>query len=469
MRVFGLIAFTVLAFASQADPQTLAPEPPSGLYPAALHTFSLLRSGVAIYDAATGVHHTASHTQDAFLAGTGEHRDLSGGWYNAADYGKWTMMTAITVSYMLDLYQLQQRASLHNGDKPDPQLLDEAQWGLAWMLKMQDADGGVRHKIDGATQASLSSSWGKPPELDPNVRIAAPAATGSTADFAAVMYQAGQFLKNTDPAQSRRFRAVADHAWDWLGKHPDVRAHDPFYADHDPDGELLWARSEHAIAYGLESSEIAREMDARVEPEVSANDPSLLGLYDLASARRSPLHLRKIAQMVILRQADTLARAASVRRFHIVLGDRDYSWGSAERVLHCAALFLMADSLQPTPLLHEVALDQLAWILGNNASNHSFITGFGENPVLHPWHWIYRDYGIVIPGWAVLGPNGYPDGVDPALKRLQERGTAPARCYVDLCTTEGSWASNEGEISEEAALVFVTGALRLSSPHQLRP
>lgn len=70
----------------------------------------------------------------------------------------------------------------------------------------------------------------------------------------------------------------------------------------------------------------------------------------------------------------------------------------------------------------------------------------------------------MMPGWAVLGPNGYPNGVDPALRALQERGTSPARCYVDLCSKEGSWASNEGQITEEAALVFVTGMLRLTHP-----
>ena len=265
MRILGQIALLALALVPRVVPQTTTEEPPPGLYSAAVHTFSLLRSGVAVNDAATGVHHPAAHTQDAVLAGTGEHRDLSGGWYNAADYGKWTMMTAITVSYMLDLYTLQQRASLQTGNRPDSQLFNEAQWGLAWMLKMQDADGGVRHKIDGATQASLSAAWGKSPELDPNVRIAAPAATGSTADFAAVMYQAAEFVSNTNPAQSNRFRAAADRAWDWLGKHPNVQAHDPFYADHDSAGELLWARSEHAMVYGLDSSEVAREMETRLE------------------------------------------------------------------------------------------------------------------------------------------------------------------------------------------------------------
>ena len=80
------------------------------------------------------------------------------------------------------------------------------------MLKMQDPDGGVRQKVDGATQASLSAAWGKPPELDPNLRIAAPASTGSTADFTAVMYPAARFFESEDRDQSRRFRTAADRA-----------------------------------------------------------------------------------------------------------------------------------------------------------------------------------------------------------------------------------------------------------------
>jgi len=197
--------------------------------------------------------------------------------------------------------------------------------------------------------------------------------------------------------------------------------------------------------------------------EVSWIDPSLLGFYSLASSPAPLPHLREAAHTAILRQANALAEAATVRRFRVALGDHDYSWGSAERVLHRAALFLMADSLQPSPRLRQSALDQLAWILGNNAADHSFVTTFGTNPVLRPWHWKYRDYGVVLPGWAVGGPDSFPEGVDPALKALQQQGTAPARCYVDLCSRNGSWASNEGQISEEAALVFVTGVLRVSA------
>jgi endoglucanase len=436
------------------------------LYNSSLHTFNVLRSGVQIDDPVTGIHHAASHTRDAVLAGTVLHRDLTGGWYNAGDYGKWPMMTAIAVSYMLDLYGQQERVSQslkRIGYLPDPELLGEAQWGLSWLLKMQDPDGGVRQKVDGATQASLAAAWGEPPELDPNLRIAAPASTGSTADFAAVMYQAAHFFEARDRKKSHRLHAAADRAWNWVTRHPDVAAHDIFYSDHDSTGEFLWASLEHAVAYDQDSSELAQKITARQGHEVSWIDPSLLGLYDVAFSLDSPLHLREATRTVILQQASGLAKASAERPFHVALGEHDYVWGSAERLLHRAALFLMANALSPSPLFHQAASDQLDWILGNNALHHSFVASFGTNPVRHPWHWTYRDYGIVMPGWAVGGPNGFSPGVDPALKAIQQQGTPPARCYVDLCSREGSWASNEGQISEEAALVFVTGMLSLTS------
>lgn len=467
----GLTVLFLLFFVSRVIPQTSAVEPTSSLYAASLHTFSLLRSGVRIDDSVTGIHHAASHTRDAVLAGTAVHRDLTGGWYNAGDYGKWPMMTAIAVSYMLDLYEQQERVAQslgHPDHLPDPVLLGEAQWGLSWMLKMQDPDGGVRQKVDGATQASLGAAWGKPPELDPNPRIAAPVSTGSTADFAAVMYQAARFFKASDWEKARRFQAAADRAWSWVTTHPNVDAHDIFYGDHDPTGELLWARLERSLTYDKDSPELAHRLTARA---VSWVDPSLLGLYDVASSLNSPPHLREAADAAILQQANDLAEASAARPFHVALGEDDYVWGSAERLLHRAALFLMANALCPSPLFHQAASDQLDWILGNNTLHHSFVTGFGTNPVRHPWHWTYRDYGIVMPGWAVGGPNGSSAGADPALRAVQRRGTPPARCYVDLCDREGSWASNEGQISEEAALVFVTGMLSLNSraPDHIQP
>ena len=200
----------------------------------------------------------------------------------------------------------------------------------------------------------------------------------------------------------------------------------PFYADHDLAGDWLWAKAEHALAYSLDPPELAKEIALRRQPEVSSDDPSLLGLYQLASSHGSSPRLREVARISILRAANAAAIAAEGRQSHVVLGPREYSWGSAERVLHWAAFFLIAYSLQPSSLLHQAALDQLAWMLGNNAADHSFITGFGAHPVRHPYHWAYEDYGVAVAGWAVLGPNGYPDGVDPGASCLTGTGNRPS-------------------------------------------
>jgi MYXO-CTERM domain-containing protein len=98
-------------------------------------------------------------------------------------------------------------------------------------------------------------------------------------------------------------------------------------------------------------------------------------------------------------------------------------------------------------------------VLGQNSLNQSFVTGFGANPVQHPYHWIYAALRIAMPGWASGGPNQYPNGADTLLIAAQQRGLPPAKCWVDSGNGGGSWASNEGETSENAALLFAAGYL----------
>ena len=104
-------------------------------------------------------------------------------------------------------------------------------------------------------------------------------------------------------------------------------------------------------------------------------------------------------------------------------------------------------------------------MLGCNTLDLSFVTGHGERSVRRPYHWTCRVWGIVMPGWASGGANHLPEAVDPLLKAVIDSGTPPARCFVDACEPNGSWGSNEGQTSENAALILATGLFGLRSSH----
>lgn len=53
------------------------------------------------------------------------------------------------------------------------------------------------------------------------------------------------------------------------------------------------------------------------------------------------------------------------------------------------------------------------------------------------------------------------DGIAVVLKAVIARGTPPARCFVDACGLDGSRGSNEGQTSENAALILATGLFGL--------
>ena len=411
------LALVIIATLTAEAQTAVVPRDILSLYRASLHTFWLLRSGIAISDPPTGIEHQASHLEDAVPLPNKDGRSLSGGWYNAGDYGKWTMMTALSASYMLHLYADQEQRG-----KADPSLLDAAEWGLAWLLKMQDPDGGVRHKVDSGSFAALGKAWGLAPESDPTVRLASDATTLDTADFSAVMYQASRLFSRRDPAASMRFYLAAQDAYSWMMSHPHVRVEDPFYNNDDPGQEVLWADCER-VASGEDVAEFALTLRHVHVAESSWNDPSLLGLYSIASSRTVSHNLRLLASRSILNAAISQAKAAERRSFRVALASDEYVWGSAERVLHRASLFMMANHLRPSVLLDTAAQDQLAWLLGNNSLHHSLVVSYGVNPVLHPYHWSYMVYGKLMPGWAVGGPNGSGVGADPLLLQL-----AATRC-----------------------------------------
>jgi endoglucanase len=426
----------------------------------AARAFFLIRASVAIDDPVTGIRHAAGHRDEAALTVDGQTRDLTGGWYNAGDFGKWTHMAAISVSQMMWLHELRPAPAgaltlgvpaLYPGL---PDLPQQARWGLEWLLKMQNPDGSVLHKVDSGPNVY---AWGQPPERDPHPRVVQPGGSLDAGVFVGATMQAARVFASLDPAFAVRCRAAAQRAWTWLEANPKVMRDDVNYADPDPRQEILWATCEMAAATGDAT------LGARAAATLQATgvfpffwpSPQVLGAMSLA---RASGEAAAVARAAIVETAKALAPDVSADPYGFTLRPEAYSWGSVEVALNTAVICLFAAELGEESA-RGAGQRLLDYVLGCNALDHGFVTGHGERATRRPYHWTCRVWGVVMPGWASGGPNGGAPGADPRLKALIDAKTPPAKCFVDACADDGSWASNEGQTSENAALLLASGLL----------
>jgi peptidoglycan/xylan/chitin deacetylase (PgdA/CDA1 family) len=102
--------------------------------------------------------HDSCHTHDGIIVDhptrTGEKIDVTGGWHDASDYLQYTTTSANAVYQLLFAYQQNPsvygdhfRANGLPGANGIPDILDEARWGLEWLMKMNPAKNEMYNQI----------------------------------------------------------------------------------------------------------------------------------------------------------------------------------------------------------------------------------------------------------------------------------------------------------------------------------
>jgi len=452
--------------AQVSAPFTVATDVYKSLYRDAARTFYIIRSGVAINDTETGIAHPASHTADALLADQpGVQRDLTGGWYNAGDLSKVTPMIAQSATFMMLLHEL--RGSTVSGidlgipesTNAVPDLLDQARWGLEWLLKMQSPDGSVYHKVDSEYGGTQHFCFGYTPDRDPWARYASDTSSIDAGNFVAVMMQASRVFADVDASFASKCRQASDSAWTWLQANPNIAETDPGYPDSSTAEANLWALAERAATTG--EADLTTRAQVGIAAQTWADlgwpTPEIFGYFSLARLPGVPNDVAALAKQQIVNMATSLL-AFAANGYGVALTGTDYIWESNEKVWDHEAIFIFAWELTRDPRFRNAALAQLDYTLGVNALNRSFVVGHGQNSTQHPYHWAYAALGKALPGWASGGANGtLSAGIDSALAAMQRRGTPPAKCFLDMGAPGGSWASNEAQTTEIAALAFVAG------------
>jgi peptidoglycan/xylan/chitin deacetylase (PgdA/CDA1 family) len=98
------------------------------------------------------------HTRDGYLIYDPKHDsayvDVAGGWHDASDYLQYVTTSANAVEQMLFAYEQNpgsfgDRASADGRMRPNgiPDILDEARWGIDWLLKMNPSPGVMFNQI----------------------------------------------------------------------------------------------------------------------------------------------------------------------------------------------------------------------------------------------------------------------------------------------------------------------------------
>lgn len=102
--------------------------------------------------------HDSCHTHDGYIIYHPKldsvHIDVTGGWHDATDYLQYTATSANAVYQMLLAYQQNPEvfcdAYLSNGEPGKngiPDIIDEAKWGLDWLIKMNPDSGQMYNQI----------------------------------------------------------------------------------------------------------------------------------------------------------------------------------------------------------------------------------------------------------------------------------------------------------------------------------
>ena len=203
----------------------------------------------------------SSHSQDAQARifndkdNASTEKDLSGGWYDAGDYNKYTNWTADYVIALLHSYMENPSVWGDDFNIPEsgngiPDILDEVKWGMDWLIKMQNTDGSVL-SIVGLDHASPPSAATGPSYYGP----ANTSATLTTAAAFALGAKVFASLRDTALAADLQSRAVS--AWGWADANP---SEEFFNNSRENDSEGLGAGQQEVD----DSGRVIKKLEAAV-------------------------------------------------------------------------------------------------------------------------------------------------------------------------------------------------------------
>ena len=420
--------------------------------------------------------------------------DISQGWYDAGDYGKYVSSAASAVEDLLLAYELYPEIfekitpSIPESD-PDnalyvnvPSILSEIKWELDMLLKMEHAskDGSfyvAANYNDGVIYIEdtlYSSSDNNSAENEKDLRSHL-----ATSDMAAMLAHAYLMYKDipeyADFAQTCLDTSL--RAWNWVNdssneRHRSIGASNRIYTFTDKDLELsmYWAAGSlyrAAKAANMDSTPYENYLIANCETEnntfcfreqsVCYNNfkgRSFLGYFYYLYQNDAP---NEKIKSVFENFIPWRERVLKYDNYGTNYPDWGYWWGSNMFVAQCSMTLTLGSMIvdgenaipESVKKSNESAFN---YLLGVNPLSFSYVSGYGENCVENIFSAIYSTDAILSPyrcpaGYFTEGANNHNN------RHISKYNT---KCYID---SDAEYTTNENTIYGNAAMIFLTASI----------
>lgn len=411
-------------------------------------------------------------------------KDVTGGWHDAGDYGRYITPGAVALAPMLLAYEQYPEKfgfsciGLPESSNGKSDFFNEVKYELDWMFKMQETD--VDSPMLGALHYMINSPgyiWDVP-ENDKKNQCILGYCSIATADFAATMACASRIFKNIDADFSKKALERALLAWDFLENRESsleavfIRPEDigtGGYAE-DPKNntfsemDKLWPSVELYLTTGNEKyHEICKSLFK--DKKSSYGDMSWIKKtgfaeikYILSKKEDMDKKLRTKLTKRFIGRCNSFVKISIKDGFSTLLEEKDYQWGSNSELFSRALQLIMAHEITGKSHYKEISLNQINYLLGMNINSISYVVGVGSRYPKNIHHASFDNDGIDqnFPGMIPGGPNRNVENSGPlfdkALYKKCPPGTPGAKCYID---DVGSFSSNENCITYTAPILSV--------------
>ncbi|HRX16685.1 MAG TPA: glycoside hydrolase family 9 protein [Spirochaetota bacterium] len=391
---------------------------------------------------------------------------------------------------------------------------DEIRFMIAMQEKSGEFEGMVHHKIHRLKWSDFPST----PAQDVGERKIFPVSTAATLNLAAVAAQAARIYKglsveakdrNTAESYGQRsseYLKAAQKAWDAADKYNKVYAPNPDwkpgggpYDDTNLSDEFFWAAAELYITTGDEEKYLNKIFQERVPSRqalkscnfgfildengekfygaFSWKDTAGLGVMSLALAPKGisgynvNADVQNAAMFRLYQSSDVWLQQLKKHGYGTPLScveskkypdkkDTQYPWGSNSFVMNMGIVFGYMYDFTGEKKYLDAVVEGMDYILGRNAMDISYVTGYGERAFKNPHHRVWAnqygpEYPKPAPGAVSGGPNT-GENCPFGYSYLNGQNTPPQKAYIDHIQ---AWSTNEITINWNAPLVWLTAYL----------